>query len=50
MPIHPVKGIAISGNILDVFKSIEEVGVDFRFMGKLGSPSLRISKLAISGH
>jgi PmbA protein len=50
MPIHPVKGIAISGNILDVFKSIEEVGMDFRFMGKLGSPSLRTSKLAISGH
>ena len=48
--VHPVKGIAISGNILDLFKNIEEVGVDFRFTGKLGSPSLRTSKLAISGH
>ncbi|UCD71383.1 MAG: TldD/PmbA family protein [Syntrophobacterales bacterium] len=48
-PIHPVKGIAISGNVLDLFKNIEEVGSDFRFTGKLGSPSLRTSKLAISG-
>jgi PmbA protein len=49
-PVHPVKGIAISGNVLDLFKSIEEVGADFRFTGKLGSSSLRTSKLAISGH
>lgn len=48
--VHPVKGIAISGNILDLFKSIEEVGADFRFTGRLGSSSLRTSKLAISGH
>ena len=48
-PVHPVKGIAISGNVLDLFKSIEEVGADFRFTGKLGSPSLKTSKLAISG-
>ncbi len=48
-PGHPVKGIAISGNVLDLFKNIEEVGADFRFTGKLGSPSLKVSKLAISG-
>ena len=48
-PVHPVKGIAISGNVLDLFENIEEVGADFRFMGKLGSPSLKVSKLAISG-
>lgn len=49
-PVHAVKGIAISGNVLDLFKHIEEVGADFRFTGKLGSPSLKVSKLAISGH
>ncbi|NIS60391.1 MAG: TldD/PmbA family protein [Proteobacteria bacterium] len=48
--VHPVKGIAISGNVLELFKSVEEVGADFRFTGKLGSSSLRTSKLAISGH
>jgi PmbA protein len=49
-PVHPVKGIAISGNILNFFKSVEEVGADLRFTGKLGSSTLRTSKLAISGH
>jgi PmbA protein len=48
-PVHPVKGIAISGNILDLFKNIEEVGADFRFGGRFGSPSLRVGKLAVSG-
>jgi PmbA protein len=48
--VHPVKGIAISGNLLDLWKSVEEVGADFRFMGRLGSSSLRTSKIAISGH
>jgi PmbA protein len=48
--VHPVKGIAISGNVLDLFKGIEEVGADFRFTGQLGSPTLRASNLAISGH
>jgi PmbA protein len=49
-PVHPVKGIAISGNVLDLFRNIEEVGADFRFMGKVGSPSLKVRTLAISGH
>jgi PmbA protein len=48
-PVHPVKGIAISGNVLDLFKNVDEVGTDFRFTGKIGSPSLKVRKLAISG-
>ena len=48
-PVHPVKGIAISGNVLDLFKNVQEVGTDFRFTGKIGSPSLKVGKLAISG-
>ena len=48
-PVHPVKGIAISGNILDLFKNIEEVGADIRFGGRFGSPSLGVGSLAVSG-
>jgi PmbA protein len=48
-PVHPVKGVAISGNILTLFQNIEEVGADLRFTGKLGSPSFRTGKLAVSG-
>lgn len=45
----PVKGIAIAGNILDLFKNVELVGNDLRFFGAVGSPSLRISSLDVSG-
>jgi PmbA protein len=46
---HPVKGVAIAGNILDLFLSIEAVGNDLRFFGAAGAPSLRIADLDVSG-
>lgn len=46
----PVKGIAIAGNILELFRSVEGVGDDLRFFGGVGSPSLRIAALDVSGH
>jgi PmbA protein len=45
----PVKGIAIAGNILDLFKCVEMVGNDLRLFGVVGSPSLRIAVLDVSG-
>lgn len=45
----PVKGVAISGNVLDIFAGVEMVGDDLRFYSPVGSPSLRISALDISG-
>ncbi|HYS44384.1 MAG TPA: TldD/PmbA family protein [Geobacteraceae bacterium] len=45
----PVKGIAIAGNILDLFGNVEKVGDDLRFFGSVGSPSLRIAALDVSG-
>ncbi|RNC69903.1 MAG: TldD/PmbA family protein [Desulfuromonadales bacterium] len=45
----PVKGIAIAGNILELFRSVEQVGNDLRFYGTVGAPSLRIAALAVSG-
>ena len=47
--LHPVKGIAISGNILDLFRRVEAVGNDLRFFGSVGSPSLLIGELDVSG-
>jgi PmbA protein len=46
---HPVKGIAIAGNILDLFRSVDGVGNDLRFFGSVGAPSLRITSLDVSG-
>lgn len=45
----PLKGMAIAGNLIDMFTKIEEVGSDVRFMGSTGAPSLLIGSLDISG-
>jgi PmbA protein len=46
---HPVKGVAIAGNIVDLFANVLEVGNDFRFFGNMGAPSLLVESLAVSG-
>lgn len=46
---HPVKGVAISGNVLDLFADIEMVGDDLRFYSSIGAPSLKVGLLDISG-
>lgn len=46
---HPVKGLAISGNLLNVFAEVEQVGDDLRFFGAVGSPSLLIAPITLSG-
>ena len=46
---RPVKGIAIAGNIMDLFANIEAVGDDLRFYGSVASPSLMIKSLDVSG-
>ncbi len=47
--VHPVKEIAISGNIMDLFRSVEQVGDDLRIFGAVNAPSLRIACLDVSG-
>ena len=49
-----VDRIMISGNIIDIFDSIKAVGNDLKFyipngMGSVGSPSLYIEKMNVSG-
>jgi PmbA protein len=48
--IYPIKGIAIAGNILELFRDVEVVGDDIRFFGSVGSPSLKIAALDMSGN
>ena len=45
----PVKGVMISGNIIELFARIGQVGNDLKFEGNIGSPSLYIEGLNISG-
>ncbi len=46
---YPVRGVTLSGNILDLFQKIEAVGSDFRLWGNIGSPSLAIGEMDIGG-
>lgn len=47
--VHPVKSIAVAGNLFQLFHDVIGVGEDFRFMGGVGSPSLLVEKLEMSG-
>jgi len=47
--VFPVKGVAISGNLIDLFSNVDGVGTDLRFYGQFAAPSLRISALNIAG-
>jgi len=48
--VHPVKSIAMAGNLFELFRRIIGVGEDLRFFGGIGSPSLLIKELLISGN
>ena len=45
----PVKGIAISGNLMQLFNNVDGKGNDLTFYGPFGSPTLRVSELNIAG-
>lgn len=51
--IGPVEQITVAGNFFEMIKNIEEVGADLKFglpgEAYIGSPSLKIKKLAIAG-
>ena len=46
---YPIKGMAISGNLLELFRDVVAVGNDLRFYGAVGSPSLQVAALDLSG-
>lgn len=45
----PVRGMAMGGNIIELFNSIDMVGNDLQFFGSKGSPTIRIAEMTISG-
>lgn len=45
----PVRGVVMAGNILELMKGVEAVADDMRFFGRIGSPSIKISEVVISG-
>jgi PmbA protein len=48
-PVHAVKSVAVAGNLFQLFRDVAGIGEDFRFIGGIGSPSLLVRSLKISG-
>jgi len=48
--VHPVKSIAVAGNLFELFRKVIGVGKDLRFFGGIGAPGLLIEKVSISGN
>ncbi|MDO8426295.1 MAG: TldD/PmbA family protein [Deltaproteobacteria bacterium] len=46
---YPVRGMAISGNLLDLFSKVDGCASDIRFIGSIGAPSLLINEIEASG-
>ena len=46
---YPVQEVTIASNLRDMLKNIEMIGNDVTFMGSIASPTLKISKMVISG-
>jgi PmbA protein len=48
--VHPVKSIAVAGNLFQLFQKVIGLGEDLRFFGKVGCPSLLVEGLEVSGN
>ena len=46
---RPVKGFAVAGNVLEVFRQMTDIGNDLRFFGSVGAPSIRLREISVSG-
>ena len=46
---EPVRGFAVSGNVLALLRDVVGVGDDFRWFGSTGCPSLAVSGVEIGG-
>lgn len=47
--VFPVRGVILSGNMLELFKNIACCANNTRFYGHFGSPSILVSEMIISG-
>ncbi len=45
----PVKGVAMAGNVMELFKNVSSIANDLRFWGHCGSPSILVEGIQVSG-
>ncbi|MDD5131682.1 MAG: TldD/PmbA family protein [bacterium] len=46
---YPVQGIAMADNTLNLLQNIELLGNDLKFYGNVGSPTIKIKEIMVSG-
>ena len=46
---RPVRGFAVAGNVMEVFRKITDISSDLKFFGNIGAPSIRLSELSVGG-
>ncbi|MFO0773990.1 MAG: TldD/PmbA family protein [Nitrospiraceae bacterium] len=46
---YPVEEITIAGNLKDMFASIEMIGSDLQFRGRIASPTVKIAEMMVAG-
>jgi PmbA protein len=47
---RPIRGFAVAGNILDLFRRMTDISNDIKFYGKVGAPSVRLSEISVGGN
>jgi len=45
----PVEEVTIAGNLADMLASVDAVGSDLTWLGRIASPSLRVATMTIAG-
>jgi PmbA protein len=46
---RPIRGVMVAGNVHELFKNIEAVGSDLKFIASYGAPSILVPAVQISG-
>ena len=46
---YPVRGVAVSGNLFELFSRVAFVGCDHRFYGPWGAPTVMLERMSVSG-
>lgn len=47
---YPVEEITIAGNLTDMYATIEQIGNDLHFRGRIASPTLKIAEMTVAGN
>jgi PmbA protein len=47
--VHPVKGVTVASNVLEMLRGVNAVGDDLSFKQQTVCPTLRIGEMSIGG-